>query len=42
MMEKKKISLSILGAGGTVSTTEKGIPAEVVEVSSLDRGRSAG
>ena len=33
---KEKINLSILGAGGTVSTTEKGITAEVVEVSSLD------
>ena len=33
---KKKINLSILGAGGTVSTPKEGITAEVVEVSSLD------
>jgi len=33
---KNKINLSILGAGGTVSTPKEGITAEVVEVSSLD------
>ena len=33
---KNKINLSILGAGGTVSTPTEGITAEVVEVSSLD------
>jgi len=33
---KDKINLSILGAGGTVSTPTEGITAEVVEVSSLD------
>ena len=33
---KEKINLSILGAGGTVSTTKEGITAEVVEVASLD------
>ena len=33
---KNKINLSILGAGGTVSTPTEGIKAEVVEVSSLD------
>ena len=33
---KNKINLSILGAGGTVSTPKDGITAEVVEVSSLD------
>ena len=33
---KDKINLSILGAGGTVSTPTEGITAEVVEVASLD------
>ncbi len=33
---KEKINLSILGAGGTVSTPKEGITAEVVEVASLD------
>ena len=33
---KDKINLSILGAGGTVSTPTEGISAEVVEVASLD------
>ena len=33
---KSKINLSILGAGGTVSTPKEGITAEVIEVSSLD------
>ena len=32
----KKINLSILGAGGTVSTPVEGINASVIEVSSLD------
>lgn len=32
----KKISLSILGAGGTVSTPFEGVTAEVVEVKSLE------
>ena len=34
--EKEKINLSILGAGGTVSTPKEGITAGVVEVASLD------
>ena len=34
--EKEKINLSILGAGGTVSTPKGGITAGVVEVASLD------
>ncbi len=34
--DKKKTTLSILGAGGTVSTPKDGITAEVVEVFSLD------
>ncbi len=34
--DKKKVNLSILGAGGTVSTPKEGITAEVVEVFSLD------
>ena len=33
---KSKVNLSILGAGGTVSTPKEGITAEVIEVSSLD------
>ena len=33
---KDKVNLSILGAGGTVSTPTEGITAEVVEVASLD------
>lgn len=33
---KEKINLSILGAGGTVSTPSEGITAKVIEVSSLD------
>ena len=33
---KDKVNLSILGAGGTVSTPTDGITAEVVEVASLD------
>jgi len=33
---KEKINLSILGAGGTVSTPKEGITAGVVEVASLD------
>ena len=33
---KDKVNLSILGAGGTVSTPIEGITAEVVEVASLD------
>jgi hypothetical protein len=33
---KNKVNLSILGAGGTVSTPIEGITAEVVEVASLD------
>lgn len=32
----ERVSLSILGAGGTVSTPKEGITAEIVEVSSLD------
>ena len=32
----KKINLSILGAGGTVSTPFEGVTAEVVEVKSLE------
>ena len=32
----EKVSLSILGAGGTVSTPVEGVTAEVVEVKSLD------
>ena len=34
--EKEKINLSILGAGGTISTPKEGITAGVVEVASLD------
>ena len=34
--EKEKVNLSILGAGGTVSTPKEGITAGVVEVASLD------
>jgi hypothetical protein len=33
---REKVNLSILGAGGTVSTPKEGITAEVVEVASLD------
>lgn len=32
----ERVDLSILGAGGTVSTPKEGITAEIVEVSSLD------
>ena len=32
----KKVNLSILGAGGTVSTPDGGVTGKVVEVSSLD------
>ena len=33
---KEKINLSILGAGGTISTPKEGVTAEVIEVASLD------
>ena len=36
MRVNKKINLSILGAGGTVSTPFEGVTAEVVEVKSLE------
>ena len=35
-LNSEKITLSILGAGGTVATPKEGVTAEVIEVASLD------